>query len=72
MVENEENTGEADSTNKVEQIENVNKVEISIAGDSTNSNKDSNEDSLSNSEKKELKEYLSSVYEVNKNNIIIN
>lgn len=72
MVENEENMGEADSTNKVEQIENVNKVEISIAGDSTNSNKDSNEDSLSNSEKKELKEYLSSVYEVNKNNIIIN
>lgn len=72
MVENEENTGEADSTNKVEPIENVNKVEISIAGDSTNSNKDSNEDSLSNSEKKELKEYLSSVYEVNKNNIIIN
>ena len=72
MVENEENTGEADSTNKVEQIENVNKVEISIADDSTNSNKNSNEDSLSNSEKKELKEYLSSVYEVNKNNIIIN
>lgn len=72
MVENEENTGEADSTNKVEPIENVNKVEISIADDSTNSNKDSNEDSLSNSEKKELKEYLSSVYEVNKNNIIIN
>ena len=72
MVENEENMGEADSTNKVEPIENVNKVEISIAGDSTNSNKDSNEDSLSNSEKKELKEYLSSVYEVNKNNIIIN
>ena len=72
MVENEENMGEADSTNKVEQIENVNKVEISIAGDSTNSKKDSNEDSLSNSEKKELKEYLSSVYEVNKNNIIIN
>lgn len=72
MVENEENTGEADSTNKVEPIENVNKVEISIADDSTNSNKNSNEDSLSNSEKKELKEYLSSVYEVNKNNIIIN
>ena len=72
MVENEENMGEADSTNKVEPIENVNKVEISIAGDSTNSNKDSNEDSLSNSEKKELKEYLSSVYEVNENNIIIN
>lgn len=72
IVENEENTGEADSTNKVEQIENVNKVEISIADDSTNSNKNSNEDSLSNSEKKELKEYLSSVYEVNKNNIIIN
>lgn len=72
MVENEENTGEADSTNKVEQIENVNKVEISIADDSTNSNKNSNEDSLSNSEKKELKEYLSSMYEVNKNNIIIN
>lgn len=72
MVENEENMGEADSTNKVEQIENVNKVEISIADDSTNSNKNSNEDSLSNSEKKELKEYLSSMYEVNKNNIIIN
>ena len=72
MVENEENTGEVDSTNKVEQIENVNKVEISIADDSTNSNKNSNEDSLSNSEKKELKEYLSSVYEVNENNIIIN
>ena len=72
MVENEENMGEADSTNKVEPIENVNKVEISIADDSTNSNKNSNEDNLSNSEKKELKEYLSSMYEVNKNNIIIN
>lgn len=81
-TENEENTGEAD-TNKVEPIEGVNKVEISITGDSTKADMNSNENNLesnnssdnsndlSNSEKKKLKEYISSVYEVNEDNIII-
>ena len=81
-TENEENTGEAD-TNKVEPIESVNKVEISITGDSTKADMNSNENNLesnnssdnsndlSNSEKKKLKEYISSVYEVNEDNIII-
>ena len=71
-IANDESYSITDITIDVEKEEKVDGVEISIAGDSTNSNKDSNEDSLSNSEKKELKEYLSSVYEVNKNNIIIN
>ena len=81
-TENEENTGEAD-TNKVEPIEGVNKVEISITGDSTKADMNSNENNLesnnssdnsndlSNSEKKKLKEYISSVYEVNEDNITI-
>lgn len=81
-AENEESTGEAD-TNKVEPIESVNKVEVSVASDNTKSDMNSNENNLesnngsdnsndlSNSEKKKLKEYLSSVYEVNEDNITI-
>lgn len=79
IVENEkENTGEAGNTNKVEPIEKVNKIEVNIAGNSEKLNQNSNEsnnsdgnDSLSNEEKNKLQEYISSVYEVNKNNIII-
>lgn len=77
-TENEESKGEAD-TNKVEQIESVNKVEVSVVSESKNSNENNlesnnasdNSNDLSNSEKKKLKEYLSSVYEVNENNITI-
>ena len=79
IVGNEEiNTGKAGNTNQVEPIEKVNKIEVNIAGNSEKLNQNSNEsnnsdsnNSLSNGEKNELKEYISSVYEVNKNNIII-
>ena len=62
---------------KIEPIESVNKIEVNIDNNSNvenevidNSNNSNNE--LSSSEKSELKDYLSSVYEVNKENITIN
>lgn len=81
-AKNDENTKEAD-TNKVESIENINKVEVTVTSDSAKLAMNSNENNLESengsenlsqlsiSEKKKLKEYLSSVYEVNENNITI-
>lgn len=71
---------EEEKENKVENIEEnintevqvVNEINISVS-DNSNSEIDSeNKNNLSNSDKNEIKEYLSSVYEINKNNIIIN
>ena len=83
IEEHKEENEEEDSTNNIEQIESVNKVEIIIGEDnnsgdssenvnSTDSDGVNNKNILSSSKKKELKEYLSSVYEVNKDNITIN
>lgn len=82
--ESEEETNtqaeENNTSNKVEEVESVNKIEISITENDedtnkTNTNSDENKEnknSLSSSKKKELKEYLSGVYEVQEENITIN
>lgn len=61
--------------NKVEEVEIVNKVEISL-GSNAEEDKEETENNkkneLSNSEKNELKEYLSGVYEVDEDKITIN
>ena len=65
--------------NQIETVDSVNKVEISITNDSTSNttveketSKDNSRSSISYTKRKELKEYLSGVYEVNENNITIN
>lgn len=82
--ESEEETNtqaeENNTSNKVEEVESVNKIEISITENDedtnkTNTNSDENKEnknSLSSSKQKELKEYLSGVYEVQEENITIN
>ena len=61
--------------NKVEEVEIVNKVEISL-GSNAEEDKEETENNkkneLSNGEKNELKEYLSGVYEVDDDKITIN
>lgn len=52
-------------------IEIVNKVEINVST-STEKSKENEKEELSKKEKEELKEYLSSVYELPEDNIIIN
>lgn len=84
-VENTENAGNAgntENTESIETIEAINKVDINISmsnTENTNSNnKDSdnndggnNQNELSIMQKQELKEYISSVYEIKENNITI-
>lgn len=72
---NEENKKEENNI-KVE-IEQINKIEISIQESNTNKedkeeNKENNKSNISNKDKKELKEYLNSTYEIKIENIIIN
>lgn len=61
--------------NKVEEVEIVNKVEISLVSNAEEDkveNENNKKNELSNSEKNELKEYLSGVYEVDEDKITIN
>ena len=81
VKENSEDQSNKDNiNNNVEQIEPVNKIEINI-GENNNlvneiNNKENdterNNNNLSNTEKKELKEYLSSVYDIKEESITIN
>lgn len=50
----------------------INKIEEVNIGNNTNSEDTSNKKKLNNNDENEIKEYLSSVYEVNKKNIKIN
>ena len=77
----EENSGEDNEQNiignTIEPVEQVEKVEVSIGSEKTDTEEKSEDDSqnksqLSYSKKRELKEYLSSVYEVNVSSITIN
>ena len=52
-------------------VENIANIKISIGNNGTNQEQEQ-QSVISESEKRELKRYLSSVYEVNENNIIIN
>lgn len=76
--EEKEETNE-EIVNKIETVDSVNKVEISITDDSTSNStveeetsKNNSKSSISYTKRNELKEYLSGVYEVNENNITIN
>lgn len=76
--ETENNSKENNIGNIVEPIESIEKVDININNESSNTikedneNDDSKKNKLSYSEKKDLKEYLSSVYEVSEDDITIN
>ena len=72
----EETTNQNTTNNLIEKVEEVNKVEISI-DENKNSAEDNEENAgngkeLTSSQRAELKEYLSGVYEVNENSITIN
>lgn len=70
--------------NEVEKVKTVNKVDVSIgdnskgnvdqdnADESTEENEDNKKNGLSSSQKKDVKEYLSGVYEVSEDKITIN
>lgn len=81
-TENAGNAGNTGNTESIETIEAINKVDVNISmsnTENTNSNnKDSdnndggnNQNELSIMQKQELKEYISSVYEIKENNITI-
>lgn len=57
-------------TNEVSKIEIVNEVNVSISNEVTSTETKKEKDSLSTSDKKEIKEYLSSVYEIQEKNIV--
>lgn len=63
---------EADNTqtNKISKIETVNEVNVSISNEVTSTETKKEKDSLSTSDKKKIKEYLSSVYEIQEKNIV--
>lgn len=63
---------EADNTqtNEISKIETVNEVNVSISNEVTSTETKKEKDSLSTSDKKKIKEYLSSVYEIQEKNIV--
>ena len=72
---------DTDIGKKIDEIETVNKVDVSIgdtsknkdnADENTEENEDNKKNGLSSSQKSELKEYLSGVYEVSEEKITIN
>ena len=81
-VKDEEVNNEIDDDNSkdnknIEKVEKIEKVNIDSDNslnntESTNEEKDTNQTDLSNKEVTDIKEYLSSVYEVNEDNITIN
>ena len=81
--ENENNNTQEEIKNNIKvKVEQVNQIEISIQNNNNNNNNNNNSESninkensksnITNKEKKELKEYLNSTYEINIENIIIN
>lgn len=69
---------EESEENEVNIVNTVNEVNISVSDSNTTSNvespnsKESTNTNLTNSDKKKIKEYLSSVYEINEKNIVFN
>lgn len=57
-------------TNEISKIETVNEVNVSISNEVTSTENKKEKDSLSTSDKKKIKEYLSSVYEIQEKNIV--
>ena len=81
-TENAGNAGNTGNTESIETIEAINKVDVNISmsntentnsnnKDSDNNDEGNNQNELSIMQKQELKEYISSVYEIKENNITI-
>lgn len=81
-TENAGNAGNTGNTESIETIEAINKVDVNISMSNTENTNSNNKDSDNNDEgnnqnelsivqKQELKEYISSVYEIKENNITI-
>ena len=82
-TENAGNAGNTGNTESIETIEAINKVDVNISMSNTENTNSNNKDSDNNNEggnkqnelsimqKQELKEYISSVYEIKENNITI-
>mgnify|MGYP003372520538 CR=1 FL=1 len=71
--DNDDNKNEDVEENTIDKIETIEKVEVKIENSSEKKeNKEEKKNALSNSEKNDLKDYLSGIYEVNKDNITIN
>lgn len=67
---NEKNANNANVKSTTTIIENVENIKVSLGGSSKDEQKQE-QSVISESEKRKLKEYLSSVYEVNENNILV-
>lgn len=70
-AKNENANSNNNSANTTTIVENIENIKVSLGGSSKDSKKEE-QSVISESEKRKLKEYLSGVYEVNENNIIIN
>ena len=71
--DNKNNEKEEENTTNTVNIQAVNEISISISNTvtETNSKEETSKSNLSNSDKNKIKEYLSSVYEINEKNILI-
>lgn len=66
----EKNNSNSKAKNTTTIVENIENIKVSLGG-SRKDDKKEQQSIISESEKRKLKEYLSSVYEVNENNIVI-
>lgn len=70
IVAKNESINQNNNTNVTTIVENIENIRVDIGGGSKN--KEEEKSVISESEKRKLKEYLSSVYEVSENNIFVN
>lgn len=70
IVAKNESINQNNNTNVTTIVENIENIRVDIGGSSKN--KEEEKSVISESEKRKLKEYLSSVYEVSENNIFVN
>ena len=70
IVAKNESINQNNNTNVTTIVENIENIKVDIGGSSKNEEEEKS--LISESEKRKLKEYLSSVYEVSENNIFVN
>lgn len=70
IIAKNKSTNQNSNSNVTTIVENIENIRVDIGGSSKN--KQEEKSVISESEKRKLKEYLSSVYEVNENNILVN
>ena len=70
IVAKNDSINQNNNTNVTTIVENIENIRVDIGGSSKN--KEEEKSVISESEKRKLKEYLSSVYEVSENNIFVN